>query len=288
MIIMSKIIKIAKDQFHKCKIYQPYVIKQPIHEEYGLHIFFATSHKDGNKRLPHPDVVPRYFKFYNISQVLDGHAWYWTPEKGRQSFSRGQGILMTPRVIHDYNGYDHYSEDFVCFYGPIADHLFRAGIIKPGIISMGADRRLLSIIELANIGSRNFQIQANSALQQLLVELYLENQIEGENRQQKKFDKLLHDISRTPKKWWTVKEMSDAMSMDSNQFTKFFLSQIGMTPKKYIDRLKIRSAAENLCRSKLSIAAIANNYGYQDQFHFSKRFKEIIGISPYNYRKSRS
>ena len=285
---MSKIITIEEDQFHKCKVYQPYVIKQPIHEEYGLHIFLAVSYKDGHKNPPHPDIIPRYFRFYNISQVLDGHAWYWTPKNGRQNFCRGQAIMMTPRVIHDYNAYDCYKEDFVCFYGPVADHLFKAGIIKPGIISIGTSRRLLPIIELANIGSRNSQIQANAALQQLLIEIYLENQNKGKNRQQEKFDKLLHDISRNPQKWWSVKEMSEAMDMHINQFAKFFSNQIGMTPKKYIDRLKIRNAAEDLYRSRLSIAEIADSYGYQDQFHFSKRFKEIIGISPYNYRKSRT
>lgn len=284
---MSKFIKIEEDQFHKCKSYQPYVIRQPIHEEYGLHIFLAKSYKNNDELYAHHNPVPRYFNFYAISQLLNGHGWYWTPKKGRQNFSKGQGVLMTPKTIHDYNAYDYYKEDNICFYGPIADHLFRAGVIKPGIISIRTNRRLLSIIELANIASRDFQIQANSALQQLLVELYLENQSKTKNIQQENFEKLLHKIYQNPQKWWSVREMADLMNMHINRFSIFFSKQIGMTPKKYIDRLKIKNAADDLYTSRLNIGTIAANYGYQNQFHFSKRFKEIIGISPYNYRKTR-
>lgn len=149
----------------------------------------------------------------------------------------------------------------------------------------GTSRRLLPIIELASIDSRDSQIQANIALQQLLVELYLENQSQGKNRRQEKFDKLLQKVCQNPQKWWSISELATAMDMHINHFAVFFSNQIGTTPKKYIDCLKIKNAAEDLRSSNLSIAKIAENYGYQDQFHFSKRFKKIIGTSPSNYRK---
>ena len=54
---------------------------------------------------------------------------------------------------------------------------------------------------------------------------------------------------------------------------------------KYVDAMKIRYAAELLKSSDMSVVAIAARLGYEDPYHFSRRFKQLVGIAPEYYRK---
>jgi YesN/AraC family two-component response regulator len=59
-----------------------------------------------------------------------------------------------------------------------------------------------------------------------------------------------------------------------------------MLPKLYIDRLKIQKAAELLMSNRLKVIDIAERLGYVDQYHFSRRFKKLTGLSPRRYRQT--
>ena len=51
--------------------------------------------------------------------------------------------------------------------------------------------------------------------------------------------------------------------------------------------MKIRIAADLLCDGNGTVAAVARRLGFLDPYHFSRRFKEIMGVSPRDYRKCR-
>ena len=63
------------------------------------------------------------------------------------------------------------------------------------------------------------------------------------------------------------------------------MNRYGVLPKLYIDKLRLNKAAELLVETNLNIAEIAEMMGYQDPFHFSRRFKAVIGFSPQQYRR---
>jgi AraC family transcriptional regulator, transcriptional activator of pobA len=48
--------------------------------------------------------------------------------------------------------------------------------------------------------------------------------------------------------------------------------------------LRIHHACQMLGSEKLSVKEIAARLGYQDPFHFSRRFKAFQGVSPTEYR----
>ena len=60
----------------------------------------------------------------------------------------------------------------------------------------------------------------------------------------------------------------------------------GMLPKQYIEELKIRLAAALLLDSRLTVTEIAARFGYLDPYHFSRRFKQRVGVSPEKYRNA--
>lgn len=278
---MTNLIRI--DKAPDLRIYRLPKGRQKINEDYGLWIFFGNK-GDRNGATVHQEPIPRSFEFYNISHLIKGRGWFWTPEEGAKTFEAGQAVMLSPGMVHDYNGFDFYVEDFICFTGPIADQFFKSGIIKPGIVNIGKLRALLPIIEMASIPDRNSQIKANIALQELIVKIYFENHTDSHNPEDDLIGKLLQNFVKHPEKWWTVTEMAEMANLSLNQFIRTFTQRTGLTPKKYIDIFKIRIAAETLHNSQETLVSVAKKLGYRDPFHLSRRFKEVTGVSPADYR----
>jgi len=266
-----------------CSVHRMPGGRQKVHAEYGLWI--CRYSRDGSSPPRSPPNEPRYFEFYCISHLIKGRGWYWVPGKPLETFEEGEAVFVTPRFMHCYSGSGtNYVEDTVCFNGIVADCLFKTGIFKDGIIEMGKARRLLPIIEKVSDPSRNSQIQANIELQKLIVDLYFENRDLKDKGKASVPNALIDEIKSSPEKLWTVTEMAEFCSLSEAQFRRVFHAHTDTSPKDYVDRLKIMQAAEALSSSGGGIARIAMQFGYSDPFHFSRRFKQITGISPEKYR----
>ena len=82
----------------------------------------------------------------------------------------------------------------------------------------------------------------------------------------------------------TLFEISD---MSPRYFETLFFKEFKMTPKEYINSLKIAQAKELLKNEKYSIGKIAEELGFGDIYHFSKIFKVKTGYSPSSFRSTR-
>ncbi|HRR06653.1 MAG TPA: AraC family transcriptional regulator [Victivallales bacterium] len=274
---------IKKDDKNKTNISVHRIIpgETLFHRNYGLRI---CSTLRGASAPSCSGIFPRYFEFYCISHMYDGHGLYYDEKEGEKFIEPGSLICMIPGYIHFYGGWgDNYVEDAVCFYGAVADMLFRSGVFKRGIFSIGKERALVPIIELARDPRDENQLQANIKLQEFICSLYLE-QIKGGKRE--KFELLIKEIKKSLSKWWTVEEMAEFCGMSEVNFRRQFKRKFGISPKQYISHVKITAAAERLSSSNLPVEKIAKEFAYYDQFHFSRRFKAITGLSPSEYRKN--
>ena len=255
--------------------------RQSLHEKYGLWICRGGGGCSG----PKEKIQPRYFEFYSISHLYQGHGWYWRQPNIVEKMQPGHGILIAPGFIHDYGGdKDSYTEDSLCFTGSVADQLFRCGIIRNGIFEMGSARRLLPVAKLAADPSADSQIQANLALQNLLVKLYLENKAKKRGEREPAVRRLIEELKATPEKWWTVEEMASFCNLSTAQFRRVFQAATGQSPKNYLDSMKVQMATTLLCSTEETVAELAASLGYLDPFHFSRRFKQLTGFAPADYR----
>ena len=226
----------------------------------------------------------RSFDFYSISHLFRGMGKIKFENQKEQVLRPGACIVVTPNVVNRYGSYGDYMffEDSVKFSGPVADMFFKAGIIRSGVFNLGTTRVLRPIVELMQMPSIKKRLQANFLLQEVLMKLYLE---EDENQAGTSLDNLLKLIEETPTKNWTLDEMAEICQCSKNQLRLIFLRETGTTPKRYVDGMKIRYAAELLKSSDMSVVAVAARLGFGDPYHFSRRFKQLAGLSPEYYRK---
>ncbi|MDR0932997.1 MAG: AraC family transcriptional regulator [Victivallales bacterium] len=227
---------------------------------------------------------PRKFEFYSISHLIDGAGHCWIDGRGEYDVSPGQIVVITPGTLNRYGGTQEkpYTEDSIRFAGPIADMLHNSGILRDGVYEFGQVRKLLPIAELIQDPSNDAQINANIALQNLLIDLYFKQRKTTIFTQ---IEELIELVKSRPGHWWTVEEMAEYCNSSVDQFRRNFERHTGLLPKKYIEELKLRQAAELLVSSSVPVAEVAKRFGYRDPYHFSRRFKLFAGVSPDRYRR---
>ena len=81
----------------------------------------------------------------------------------------------------------------------------------------------------------------------------------------------------------TVQEIADRLSLDRSYFTTLFRQQMGITPRQYLNNLRMEKAAALMIDYEETPSTAAASTGYTDIFHFSKMFKQHFGVSPRIY-----
>lgn len=78
----------------------------------------------------------------------------------------------------------------------------------------------------------------------------------------------------------SVPFLADHCGISEAYLKKLFIKKFGMSPIKYIIRLKINHACDLLRSKQYSITQVAEHCGYENVYYFSRQFKEYVGTSP--------
>lgn len=92
-------------------------------------------------------------------------------------------------------------------------------------------------------------------------------------------------ILAEPKSTVTVGQLADMYKISTEHFIRSFKQAYGYTPQSYRTSFRISHAKKLLANTELSISAVAEQCGFDDQFYFSRIFKKSVGISPSEYKK---
>jgi AraC-like DNA-binding protein len=81
-----------------------------------------------------------------------------------------------------------------------------------------------------------------------------------------------------------IAELAAQVKMNPVYFSRKFKDTFGTTPQDWIKRERIRLATSLLRESSYSISEIAAQLGYDEVFFFSRQFKEVMKVSPLQWR----
>lgn len=80
-------------------------------------------------------------------------------------------------------------------------------------------------------------------------------------------------------------DLAARLGLSEEYFIRLFRHHLGMSPFQYFTRLKIEAASAVLVDNQLTIADVAERFGFENPFHFTKVFKKCTGLSPREYRR---
>jgi AraC-like DNA-binding protein len=81
-----------------------------------------------------------------------------------------------------------------------------------------------------------------------------------------------------------LKSLADHVSLSVSHYAAIFQQKTKNSPVNYFIFLKMQHACMLLENTQLSIKQVAADLGYSDPFHFSRIFKNVMGISPKGFR----
>ena len=84
-----------------------------------------------------------------------------------------------------------------------------------------------------------------------------------------------------------VDALAQRCYVSKSYLEKLFRKEVGVSIGKYIDDQLICAAQEKLEQTGDSVAAIGQSLGFADTCYFSRRFKQLCGITPLHYRRLR-
>ena len=81
----------------------------------------------------------------------------------------------------------------------------------------------------------------------------------------------------------TVEELARRLHISKAHFGRVFKSETGISPKKYLNGIRMKKAEGFLTQKKESVSRTAKAVGFPDVFAFSRAFKRHFGCSPTEY-----
>jgi transcriptional regulator GlxA family with amidase domain len=78
----------------------------------------------------------------------------------------------------------------------------------------------------------------------------------------------------------TPTEIADEVGVSCRQMERMFAKYLGMSPKRYSDKLRLEHARELLMQTRLTVLEVAVACGFVSAAHFSKLYRKRFGIPP--------
>lgn len=207
-------------------------------------------------------------------QVLNGRSY---------KISEGSIALLSPNALHTYYSTNNLSIVNVCFH-PNKIQKRRIEIAENVIYSLNEEDRLeyeLLYYLLQNSFSRDDRGQRTELYFEMLLNIMCTFSLEKKHSD-KKWSKLMVFLSNnfvSPK----VEEAAQVCNLSVGYFSRQFKKDFGMSFIQYVDILKIEKA-KRLLLTKNNIEQISLSLGFSHQTRFYRKFREIVGMTPKEYR----
>ncbi|MBK8725178.1 MAG: AraC family transcriptional regulator [Holophagaceae bacterium] len=95
---------------------------------------------------------------------------------------------------------------------------------------------------------------------------------------------LLHS---DPARAWTVEELARMAGLSRSALAERFAALLGQPPMAYLARWRMQLAADLLGSTQDTLAAIAEQVGYESEAAFSRAFKREMGLAPAGWRSGK-
>nr|CAA9234579.1 hypothetical protein AVDCRST_MAG63-1272 [uncultured Armatimonadetes bacterium] len=253
----------------------------------------AGSIRNGQGVVPaHP---LRVYGSYAVMYLWEGSGRYEDASGRRRTVRAGDLVVVFPELAHSYGpraAGERWSELYIVFDGPVFDLWRQTGLLdsaqpvhrlEPVEEWLG---KLKAIAEAPRPTTAAERLRELCRFQGLLAEalgVHPAREAEpGEMRWLARARGLLEtDLSLEI----DLSDVAAEVDLSYENFRKRFQQQVGVSPARYRATKRIEAARDLLRYTQMTNRQVAESLGFSDEFHFSKRFKQIAGTTPRAFRQ---
>lgn len=175
--------------------------------------------------------------------------------------------------------YVHFQSDFIDF-GLLVPSYDRCFVPADGMTKGLFDIIVENFEKIDTAAERKVQ----GAMEILLADI-LEN-LAIKPRDEKKFGKVLKYIQQHYHEKIEIAELAKMMNFSKVYFSNAFKAAFRISPKQYIQGLRLMESQRLLVRTDLSVREIAERLGFDNENYFSEFFSAKVGIPALKFRNS--
>ncbi len=83
----------------------------------------------------------------------------------------------------------------------------------------------------------------------------------------------------------SLKSLANQLSFSPNYLSVLIKKELGMSFQDYLIQERLKKAKRLLLTTNLKVYEIAEQVGFEDMNYFSQRFKQVVGVTPRQFKK---
>jgi AraC-like DNA-binding protein len=233
---------------------------------------------------------PRIYGRYALVYLLEGSGRMKAGSLPLIPCRAGDLLFVYPEIPHSYGPGpgERWNEFYLVFEGPVFDLWRRAGLLDPRrpVLHLPGVRRRLT--QLERIAAHDLpetpkgMVQRICRLQKFLAEIVEEEPLEAATPWlAQAMDILVNEPEETPE------AIARRLGLSYETFRKEFARLAGSPPSRFRARRLMDRAQVLMAERNLNNKQVAEMLSFYDEFHFSRRFHQVTGQSPRQFRNAR-
>ena len=206
--------------------------------------------------------------------------WFWSAYPGpRFAFAAADGFAS-------------WAHRYLAFTGPLVWRWERDGLfpVPPRPSPGGADfsRRFDGLLAASRVTDRRGHLRAVNQLELLLLDLA--DAPAPDAPPAPWLDAAVRQIGAWARRAEASPDyaaLAERLGTSPSTLRRRFADAVGTSPHGYLLQCRAAAARELLGSTDLPIKAVADRLGYRDVYFFSRQFRQLVGVPPAAYRRTR-
>jgi len=205
--------------------------------------------------------------------------------------SEGDGFFINCHESHEYEAVsDVWSVTTMHISGAMVPYFYERYIAEGPVfhaekthVIFGRINRLLKLYQIPPVYRDG---QAGILLQRILMDLLLIHESRHDEDMPDTIRQALLYIHDHYTESFTLDDLAEYVHLNKYYLIRAIRRYVGFSPKEYVIRLRMQTAADLLLNSSLPAVKIAHEVGIHDINNFNRLFKKQFDMTPAVYRKS--
>ncbi len=236
----------------------------------------------------------RILRSFTLMLLLEGQGYYRDATGYQTELVPGDAVIVFPEVAHAYGPLhgQQWAQIYCVFDGPQFVLWRKQGLLNPErpVLRLGSaeywKQRLAEVFARDPSPRPGDPLRALGRFVRVLGDMVAADSETTRSGRDAWFDESLRLLGdRSAAGWPSPQETARRVGLTYENFRKRFAQLSGESPGKYQKRRRLEWACASIYHGQLSFKQIADTLGFCDVFHFSKAFKQEIGVTPSEYRR---